>query len=56
MAPEKQTILDFTEARDVGVAVASAGPYANHLHHTPVDQYPIARFLWAGCRLTSLMT
>jgi len=34
-APERQTILDFTEARDDGVAVASAGPYANHLHHTP---------------------
>jgi len=25
-------ILDFNEARDVGLAVASAGPYANHLH------------------------
>jgi len=30
-----RTILDFTEARDVGVAVASAGPYANHLHPAP---------------------
>jgi len=29
------TILDFTEARDDGVAVASAGPYANDLHLTP---------------------
>jgi len=27
--------LDFTEARDDGVAVTSAGPYANHLHLTP---------------------
>jgi len=27
--------MDFTEARDDGVAVASAGPYANHLHLTP---------------------
>jgi len=27
-----KTILDFNEARDVGVVVASAGPYANHLH------------------------
>jgi len=27
--------LDFTEARDDGVAVASAGPYANHLHLAP---------------------
>ena len=30
-----RTILDFTEARDDGVAVASAGPYANHLHLAP---------------------
>jgi len=34
-APERKTILDFTGARDDGVAVASAGPYANHLHLTP---------------------
>ena len=27
-----KTILDFNEARDDGVAVASAEPYANHLH------------------------
>ena len=27
-----KTILDFNEARDDGVAVASAGSYANHLH------------------------
>ena len=30
-----RTILDFNEATDDGVAVASAGPYANHLHLTP---------------------
>jgi len=30
-----QTILDFNEARDDEVAVASAGPYANHLHLAP---------------------
>jgi len=33
-----RTILDFTEARDDGVAVASAGPYIdrpNHLHFAP---------------------
>jgi len=30
-----RTILDFNEARDDGVAVASAGPYANHLHFAP---------------------
>jgi len=34
-APERQTILDFTGARDDGVAVASAEPYANHFHLTP---------------------
>jgi len=34
--PEGQTILDFAEARDDWVAVASAGPYANanQLHLT----------------------
>jgi len=30
-----RTILDFNEARDDTVAVASAGPSANHLHLTP---------------------
>jgi len=25
-------VLDFNEARDDGVVVASAGPHANHLH------------------------
>jgi len=25
-------LMDFNEARDDGLAVASAGPYANHLH------------------------
>jgi len=30
-----QTNLDFNEARDDGVAVASAGPYENHLHLSP---------------------
>ena len=28
----QKAILDFTGARDDGVAVASAGSYANHLH------------------------
>jgi len=27
--------VDFNEARDDGVAVASAEPYANYLHLTP---------------------
>jgi len=30
-----KTNLDFNEARADGVAVASAGQYANHLHLTP---------------------
>jgi len=30
-----KTIVDSNEATDDRVAVASAGPYANHLHHTP---------------------
>jgi len=30
-APEVKTILDFNDARDDGVAVASARSYANHL-------------------------
>jgi len=32
--PERQTILDFNEAKYDGVALALAGPYANHLHLT----------------------
>ena len=35
-APGRQTILDFSEARDDGLAMASAGPYANHLLLAPV--------------------
>jgi len=31
-APKGKTILDFNEARDDGISVASARPYANHLH------------------------
>jgi len=30
-----RTVLDFNEARDDGVAVASAASYANHLHFAP---------------------
>jgi len=30
-----QTNLDFNEARDDGVAVASAGPYGNHVDLDP---------------------
>jgi len=27
--------MNFNQARDDGVAVASAGPYANHFHLAP---------------------
>jgi len=50
-APRKN-ILDFPGARDGGVEVASAGPYANHLHLAP-DRYPhqylTTQFLQARC-------
>jgi len=29
-----KTFQDFDKSRDDGVAMASAGPYANHLHLT----------------------
>jgi len=35
LAPGTSTMLDFNEARDDGVVVASAGPYVNHLHLAP---------------------
>jgi len=36
LASQKGKInVDFNEARDDGVAVASAGPHANHLHLAP---------------------
>ena len=34
-AAERSNNIDVNEARADGVAVASAGPYANHLHLTP---------------------
>jgi len=37
-AQKGQTILDFNTARDDGVALASAGPYENHLHLAPDTQ------------------
>jgi len=38
--PKRQNqILDFNEAGDDGVAVASAGPYANHVHLAPDRLY-----------------
>jgi len=46
-----KTILNFNEARDDGVAVASARPHANHLHLTP-DRQPcrhLIKFLQATC-------
>jgi len=41
------TIMNINEARDDGVAAASAGPYANHLHLAPdrqPNQHLIIRF------------
>jgi len=49
---EGYTNLDFNEERDDGVAVASAGPHANHLHLAPDRQscqYLTTQFLQAGC-------
>jgi len=37
-----QTVLDYNEARDNGVAVKSAGAYANHLHLATDSQHLIA--------------
>jgi len=55
LAPEIQKglpNLDSNEARDDGVALASAGPCANHLHLTPnrqPRQHVIAQFSHAWC-------
>jgi len=48
LVSEGQTILTYSEARDDGVAMASAGTYANHLHFGPC-QHPITQFLQARC-------
>jgi len=42
--------VGFNEARDDGVAVASAGPYANHICTSlqTDNQHLIAQFLQAG--------
>jgi len=37
--------MGFNEARDDGVAMASAGPYANYLHFTP-DRQPWQHFVY----------
>jgi len=47
-----RTILDFNDAKDDGVAVASAGPYVNHLHFAYdryLHQHLITQGLQAGC-------
>jgi len=46
-----RTILDLNEARDNGVAVASAGPYANYLHFAADNHISTSslNFLQAGC-------
>jgi len=45
-------VLDFNEARDDWMAVASAEQYTNHLHSTPdvcPRQHLITQVLQAGC-------
>jgi len=45
-----RTVLDFNEARDDGVVVASAGHYVDHLHIAPDRcQHLIIQFLQGGC-------
>jgi len=39
-----QTNLDFNQAREDAVAVASAGPYANHLTDKHVSTSPLKNF------------
>jgi len=54
-----RTILEFTEARDDRVALASAGPYADHLHLDPdrqPHQHLITQFLQAGCYVHEVKT
>ena len=43
-----KTILDFNEARDDGVAVASAGLYAIHFTSLQTDNHT-SNILQAGC-------
>jgi len=57
--PEGQTILDFTEARDDGVAVASAGTCASHLHlasDTQPHQHLTCQLLQARCSTKSVIS
>ena len=42
MYQKDKIILNFVEARDDGLAVASAGPYASYLHFTPRQITPPA--------------
>jgi len=52
---KSKTNLDFNEARDDRVAVASAGPYANHLHLAP-DRQPCPHLItqFITCRMLFL--
>jgi len=47
--------LHFTGARDDGVAVASAGPYADHLHLAPDITTPVPRHSVFACRMAFLL-
>jgi len=46
-----RTILNFNEARDYWMAVASAGQYANNLNFTPANHASTStlKFLQARC-------
>ena len=48
-----KTILDFSEAKDDGVAMASAEWYAKYLHFrqitTPASHHPILQAGWSSC-------
>jgi len=46
------SILDFNEAGDDGVAVASAGPYTDYLHLAPAIYHTstISLKVFIGCR------
>jgi len=51
-ASERLIILDFNETREDVVAVASAGPHANHLNFardTQPRQHLITKFLQVRC-------
>ena len=55
LATERLANLDFNEARDDGVTVASAGPYANHAISLQTNKHA-TQFLQAGCSYFGVCT